>query len=235
MTDKDLTSRTLSLWKILLWSPLALIIFSILLVLPWRWIPPPTTAFMLIHQWETEQAPVHGWVYWDDISPYMAIAVVAAEDQKFPSHYGFDFEAIRSALKERRNRTRGASTISQQVAKNLFLWNGRSYVRKGIEAWLTLLIETLWSKQRILEVYLNIAEFGPGVYGVGAASIMLGRDSPAELSDYECAILAAVLPNPKEMSATNPSAYVRGRASTIQRQVQRLGGTAYLDRGQTRR
>jgi len=234
MTDHDLPKRARPLWKILLWFPLALIIFSILLVLPWRWLPPPTTAFMLIHQWQTEQAPVHGWVYWDDINPYMAIAVVAAEDQKFPTHYGFDFEAIKSALKERRNRTRGASTISQQVAKNLFLWNGRSYVRKGIEAWFTVLIETLWSKQRILEVYLNIAEFGPGVYGVGAASIMLGRDSPAELSDYDCAILAAVLPNPKDMSATNPSSYVRGRASTIQRQVQRLGGTSYLRLGQTR-
>jgi monofunctional biosynthetic peptidoglycan transglycosylase len=228
MTDQEPPKRAFPLWKILLWSPLVLVIISILLVLPWRWLPPPTTAFMLIYQWQTDEAPVHGWVYWDDINPYMAIAVVAAEDQKFPDHYGFDLDAIKQALNERRNRPRGASTISQQVAKNLYLWNGRSYVRKGIEAWFTLLIETFWSKQRILEVYLNIAEFGPGIYGVGAASIMLDRNSPAELTEYDCALLAAVLPNPKEMSATNPSAYVRGRASTIQRQVRRLGGTSYL-------
>src|SRR5690606_5359153 len=129
---------------------------------------------------------------------------IAAEDQKFPVHHGFDFDSIADALNERRTRRRGASTISQQVAKNLYLWNGHSYVRKGIEAYLTLWIETLWTKERILAVYLNIAEFGPGVYGAPAASRRYFHKSASRLTLYESALLAAVLPNPKRMSAGRP-------------------------------
>ena len=134
-----------------------------------RWVNPPTTAFMLGDEAEERQ---YGWVDWEDISRHVPIAVVAAEDQKFPTHRGFDLESIRSAIEENegRDRPRGASTITQQVAKNLFLWSGQSYVRKAIEAGLTVLIELMWPKRRILEVYVNIAQFGPGVYGVGAAS-----------------------------------------------------------------
>jgi len=209
---------------------LALVLLSGVMVLPWRWIAPPTTAFMLLEHWQTDSKPAYHWIDWDNINPDMAIAVVAAEDQKFPDHYGFDLESIRDALEAPGDRPRGASTISQQVAKNLFLWNGRSYVRKGIEAWFTVLIETLWPKQRILEVYLNIAEFGPGVYGVGAAGALLLDKYPLDFSLQDCSVLAAVLPNPKKMSVAAPSAYVHKRASDIQRQISRLGGTSYLDK-----
>jgi monofunctional biosynthetic peptidoglycan transglycosylase len=168
------------------------------------------------------------WVPWSGISPHLAIAVVAAEDQTFPLHHGFDLESISKALRERRARQRGASTISQQLAKNLFLWPGRSFVRKGLEAWLTLLIESLWPKRRILEVYLNLVEFGPGIFGAGAASQQLFDKSPRALTPRDAALLAAVLPNPKRMSAARPSRYVHERAAAIERAVARLGGAGYL-------
>jgi len=218
------------LWNTLFLGCLAMILFSVIMVLPWRWLPPPTSAFMLTEQLITDYKPHYQWVPLEEISPYMGIAVVASEDQKFPNHYGFDLDSITDALNGPSDTQRGASTISQQVAKNLFLWNGRSYVRKGIEAWLTVLIETLWPKRRILEIYLNIAEFGPGIYGVGAASLSLWKKSPLHLSLHECTVLAAVLPNPKTMSAAQPSPYVRKRASDILRQVNSLGGTSYLSK-----
>lgn len=160
----------------------------------------------------------------------MRIAVVASEDQKFPAHWGFDFAQIGDALDDREHgrRIRGASTISQQVAKNLFLWPGQSWVRKGIEAYLTVLIEALWPKRRILEVYLNIAEFGHGIYGVEAASRTYFRKSAAQLNTYDAALLAAVLPNPARLKAAAPSFYVRSRQSAIVSQMQRLGGPSYL-------
>jgi monofunctional biosynthetic peptidoglycan transglycosylase len=158
----------------------------------------------------------------------MGIAVIAAEDQKFPNHYGFDLESIAREMNRESSRRRGASTISQQVAKNMYLWNGRSYLRKGIEAYMTVLIETFLPKRRILEIYLNIAEFGPGVYGVGAASRAFLNKSPRNLSSVDCTVLAAVLPSPKRMSVEDPSPYVRKRASQIRSQVYSLGGTQYL-------
>jgi len=169
----------------------------------------------------------HRWLAFEEISPQLAIAVVAAEDQKFPSHHGFDFESISQALRDRLDRPRGASTISQQVAKNLFLWRERSLLRKGLEAYLTLLIEGLWPKRRILEVYLNVAEFGPGVFGAGAASeLLLGKRG--ELSLEEASLLAAVLPSPRRMSPRRPSDYVRRRALEIEAEARNLGGTRYL-------
>ncbi len=198
-----------------------------LLLLPWRWIPPPTSAFMLrsaAEGLEVEQK----WVAWQEISPQLALAVVAAEDQRFPLHRGFDVESIRSALDEERGRRRGASTISQQVVKNLFLWPERSWLRKGIEAHLTLFVEMLWPKRRILEVYLNLAEFGPGVYGAEAASQRYFGKQAADLSQRQAALLAAVLPNPRRYSATAPSGYVRKRAEWIERQMRQLGGSSYL-------
>ena len=217
-------------WQLSLWACIGMVLLSVLLVLPWRWMPPPTTAFMLAELFEADRKPAYAWVDWDNIPPHLAMAVIAAEDQKFPEHYGFDLESIQDAMERPAETRRGASTITQQVAKNLFLWSGRSYLRKGIEAWFALLIETMWSKQRILEVYLNIVEFGPGIYGVGAASVALGHNSPAQLTQYDCADLAAVLPSPKRMSITNPSPYVNKRAGEINRQVQRLGGTGFLAR-----
>jgi monofunctional biosynthetic peptidoglycan transglycosylase len=156
--------------------------------------------------------------------------VVAAEDQNFPRHWGFDFESILDALQQqgRRRRLRGASTITQQVARNLFLWSGRSYVRKGLEAYFTLLLELLWPKRRILEVYLNIAEFGDGTYGVAAAAQRFFGKRPTDLQGQEAALLAAVLPNPARLHVRNPSAYVRERAGWIEEQMAHLGGPAYL-------
>jgi len=205
---------------------------SLLLVLPWRWLPPPTTAFVMRERLglgsARAKAVTRQWVPLDRISPQLAIAVVAAEDQKFPRHDGFDFDAISRAARERRSHTRGASTISQQLAKNLYLWPGRSLLRKGLEAYFTLLIETLWPKRRILEVYLNVAEFGPGVFGAESASRRFFGKSARWLDLREASLLAAVLPSPKRMSPANPSAYVSSRAEQIERAVRALGGTGYL-------
>jgi monofunctional biosynthetic peptidoglycan transglycosylase len=158
------------------------------------------------------------------------VAVIASEDQNFPAHYGFDLKSINDALTERQSggRVRGASTISQQVAKNLFLWPAQSWLRKGLEAYFTVLIETLWPKQRILEVYLNVAEFGRGVFGVGAASDIYFHKRASRLSAYDAALLAAVLPSPKKMRVNAPSNYVRSRQQWILGQMRGLGGTALL-------
>lgn len=160
----------------------------------------------------------------------MKLAVIASEDQKFPEHEGFDFESINQALedRERGRRVRGASTISQQVAKNMFLWPRQSWFRKGLEAYFTLLIEVLWPKQRILEVYLNIAEFGKGIYGVGAASQVFFGKPAAQLNSYDAALLAAVLPSPRRMRVNAPSPYVRSRQEWIVAQMQRMGSEGAL-------
>jgi len=212
------------------------IVGSVAAVLVLRWVRPVTTAFMLESRVE---AAIHGesdyrtdyrWVPYHQISANLPIAVVAAEDQKFPIHAGFDFDAIADAIEDGGDGgpSRGASTISQQVAKNLFLWPGRSWLRKGIEAYFTVLIETLWPKRRILEVYLNTAEFGPGIFGVGAASQRF-FDAPASRLDREqAARLAAVLPAPRRMHADRPSDYVYSRMERIESEVARLGGPAYL-------
>ena len=172
----------------------------------------------------------HRWTSIDEVSASLPISLVAAEDQKFPVHHGFDIDAIRTALDDAEDgeRLRGASTISQQVAKNLFLWNGRSYLRKGIEAYYTVLIEALWPKRRIIEVYLNIAEFGDGIYGATAASEKYFGTTPKQLSARQSALLAAVLPNPRKYRVAPPSPYVQRRAGWIERQARQLGGADYL-------
>ena len=171
------------------------------------------------------------WVSMDEISPWMGLAVIAAEDQKFPDHWGFDVTAIEKALahnERNENRIRGASTLSQQTAKNLFLWDGRSWVRKGLEAGLTLGMETVWSKKRILTVYLNIAEFGDGIFGVEAAAQRYFHKPASRLSLSEAALLAAVLPNPLRFKANAPSGYVRNRQAWIMRQMRQLGGESFM-------
>ncbi|NTX80718.1 monofunctional biosynthetic peptidoglycan transglycosylase [Serratia proteamaculans] len=171
------------------------------------------------------------WVSMDDISPQMALAVMAAEDQKFPDHWGFDVTAIEKALShnERRpTRIRGASTLSQQTAKNLFLWDGRSWLRKGLEAGLTSGIELVWTKRRILTVYLNIVEFGDGVFGVEEASQRFFNKPAKRLTASEAALLAAVLPNPHRFKANAPSGYVVQRQQWIMRQMRQLGGEGFL-------
>lgn len=170
------------------------------------------------------------WVGHDEISPWMALAVIASEDQKFPVHWGFDVAAIESVLDNSNEKMRGASTLSQQTAKNLFLWDGRSWVRKGLEAGLTVGIETVWIKRRILTVYLNIAEFGDGVFGVEAASQRFFHKPASRLSMSEAALLAAVLPNPIRFRADAPSGYIRQRQQWIMRQMRQLGGEGFLQR-----
>ncbi|MBU4317903.1 MAG: monofunctional biosynthetic peptidoglycan transglycosylase [Proteobacteria bacterium] len=208
---------------------LGFLLVSMVSVLLLKFIPPVTSAFMVAKICKGglshgKQIRYH-WVSWKNISPSMALAVVAAEDQKFPVHFGFDFGAIADALEEgeKGRRLRGASTISQQVAKNLFLWEGRSFLRKGVEAYFTVLMEALWSKRRILEIYLNIAEFGDGIYGVKAAAQNVFAKPPSELTMRESALLAAVLPSPITLKAAAPSAYVKGRAHRIEKQMRNLG------------
>lgn len=197
-----------------------------------RFVPVPTTAFMV--EWRLSQGawPAYDWVTAERISPHVLLAAVAAEDQKFADHSGFDVEAIEAAARHNRHggSVRGASTISQQVAKNLFLWPGRSWVRKALEAGLTLLLEALWPKRRILEVYANVAEMGPGVFGVGAAARMYFGKSAADLTAGQAALLAAALPSPRERDVTAPSASLRRRQQWILGQMRALGGTAWLAR-----
>jgi monofunctional biosynthetic peptidoglycan transglycosylase len=215
----------------------ALALASILAVGVFRWLDPPTSAFMLRHwaaaAWEGAPRPrvYHEWVGPAQIAPAMALAAVAAEDQRFPAHGGFDLVQLRRAWAAYRagEPLRGASTISQQTAKNLFLWSGRDLLRKGVEAWFTVWIEILWPKQRILEVYLNIAQFGPDTFGVGAASWRFFDRPAVALSSTEAARLAAVLPNPVIYRIEAPSRQVLRRSRWIGRQMQQLGGSAYLE------
>jgi monofunctional glycosyltransferase len=201
-----------------------------------RWLDPPTSAFMLRHwvaaTWAGEPRPrlYHEWVPAAAIPPAMALAAVAAEDQRFPDHAGFDLVQLRKAWADYRAgmRLRGASTISQQTAKNLFLWPGQDLPRKVLEAWLTLWLELLWPKERILEVYLNIAQFGPETFGVGAASWRFFDRPAAALTPAQAARLAAVLPNPVHYRVEAPSARVERRTHWISRQMRQLGGSAYL-------
>jgi monofunctional biosynthetic peptidoglycan transglycosylase len=205
-------------------------------VLALRWLPPLTSAVMIERRLEWllqggEHPPLrYQWVAWQAIAPEMALAVIAAEDQKFLHHHGFDLDAIAETVERAKqgHRLRGASTITQQVAKNLFLWSGRSYLRKGLEAYVTILLELLWPKKRILEVYLNIAEFGDGIYGVGAATKAFMARSPARLTRGDAALLAAVLPSPRRFSVRNPSPYVMARRQWIREQMGQLGGVSCL-------
>lgn len=218
--------------KIFLWF----ILLSVFSVLLFKWVNPPATSIMIQRKieafisWNERQMIAQEWFSYDDISKQMAIAVIAAEDQNFPFHFGFDFEQIEKALEqhERGRRLRGASTITQQVAKNLFLWEGRSFIRKGFEAYFTVLIELLWSKERILEVYLNIIEMGDMIFGVGAASQIYFKKLPAKLTRSQAALLAATIPNPTRYSAIKPSGYILRRQSWILGQMSSLGGVEYL-------
>ena len=226
-------ARLLRFLAIILVSWLAL---SWLAVLVLRFVPPWTSAVMmerrlsaLIHR-ETGFQLRHRWVPWSQVSPYVPLAMVAGEDQKFPFHHGFDFDSIHDAVREQEEgiRSRGASTLSQQTAKNLFLWGGHSYLRKGLEAWFTALLELCWPKTRILEVYLNSAQFGPDIFGVEAAAQLYFHKHAAALTRTEAAQLAAVLPNPVRLHADRPSAYVSSRREWILGQMRDLGDIAYL-------
>jgi monofunctional biosynthetic peptidoglycan transglycosylase len=215
---------------------LAVIAVTVAVVLCLRWIPPPTSAFMLgkrlanLVGGKPQKGIRYRWADWGSISPEMRVAAVAAEDQNFPHHWGFDLESIVDALqkKGKRRRLRGASTITQQVARNLFLWPGRSYVRKGLEAYIAVFLELLWPKRRILEVYLNIVELGDGTYGVPAAARTFFGKRPGDLTRQEAALLASALPNPIRLDVRRPTAHMQERARWIEEQMAQLNGPAYL-------
>lgn len=236
------------LWRL----PLLFVGITVLQVLVLRFIDPPFSAFMVARQLEAWGEGDWGfrlaydWRDLDGISRSVPLAMIASEDQNFATHHGFDFKAIEKARAHneraeararKRNqpvqRLRGASTISQQTAKNLFLWKGQGltrWLRKGLEVWYTVLIETLWPKSRIIEVYANIAEFGNGVYGAQAAArTYFGKDAK-RLGPAEAARMAAVLPNPRRYSIARPGPYVQRRSSAIQRQMRYVGGAEYLER-----
>jgi len=225
------------LLRAIVWLVVICIAASVLAVLSLRWINPPFSAFMAEAQvaaWAGRDSKYvfrQRWVDLDRISPNLPLAVVASEDQKFPEHWGFDVEAIEKAyaLNQHSHKVRGASTISQQVAKNIFLWSGRSYFRKALEAYFTLLIESVWPKRRILEMYLNIAEFGNGTYGAEAAAQRFFHKPANRLTRGDAAALAAVLPNPERYSVSAPSKYVQQRREWILGQMQALGGPEMLD------
>lgn len=209
----------------------AFIVLSFLAVLPLRWIDPPTTSFMLRDS-SGRDPLLHEWVDWDRLGTAMPLAVVASEDQRFADHFGFDVGQIRKSIDkaQRGGRLRGASTITQQLVKNLYLSSSRSMLRKGLEAWLTIVTELCLPKRRILELYVNIAELGPGIYGVGAAGRYYFGKTPEGLSDADAALLAATLPNPVRLRADAPTAYVRERQAWILGQMRRLRREDWLRR-----
>lgn len=223
---KNLLFKALLLWLLLTAVP----------IIGLRFIPPPCSLFMLRDAMsafldnKSDYRLRYEWVDWEDISPYAALAVVASEDQLFNEHLGFDVKSMLKAWKQnqRKKKIRGGSTITQQTAKNLFLFREQSYPRKIVEAYLTMLIEMLWPKQRILEMYLNIAQFGDGVFGISAASQFYFHKSAAQLTPREAAALAAVLPNPVKYHVKAPSAMISKRRAWIETQMRQLGGIAYL-------
>lgn len=233
--NQSFGKRIISVIKAVFKFLFLIFISSVIIVFLLRWINPLTSSIMVQRQVQSIfngdfDYIKYSWIDYDDCSPYLPIAFVAAEDQNFPEHFGFDVREIKKALKqyERGRRIRGASTITQQVAKNLFLWEGKSFIRKGIEAYFTVLIELLWDKKRILEVYMNIAEFGDMIFGVKMASLAYYKKLPDKVSPAQAALLAAVLPNPKRYSVVKPSGYVRGRQNWILKQMNSLGGPDYL-------
>jgi monofunctional biosynthetic peptidoglycan transglycosylase len=231
--------------RLIRWTLIGVAVAFLLSALPvvaMRWMDPWSSAFMIDAALDARRAGKtnyqtdYRWVDLEQISPHAAVAVIAAEDQFFPFHTGFDLDSIREAVRHNerqakmsRPRVRGASTITQQVAKNLFLWSGKSYLRKGLEVYFTLLIELTWPKERIIEVYLNVAQFGDGIYGVEAAAQRFYRMPAVRLGRYEAATMAAVLPNPVKFKVNAPSDYVVTRRDWILEQMRGLGGARYLN------
>jgi len=212
-------------------------VLSVAITILFRFVAPPVSALMIERRFvslrEGRQYTTHyQWTDFDRIAPAMPAAVIAAEDQNFSTHHGFDWDAIQRAIDydENGTRVRGASTLTQQTAKNLFLWPDRNWLRKGFEAYFTVLLESCWGKRRILETYLNIVEFGDGIYGVEAASQRYFHKSSAHLTPEDAALLAAVLPNPHRLKANAPSNYVRERQQWILRQMRQLGGVSFVKR-----
>ena len=218
------------LWKLFLWF----FALSIISVIVFKWLPVPMTPLMITRAVENkfdgkEMICSHDWEPLENISVNMQKAVIASEDGNFLTHHGFDFEAIQKAMKdnEKGKKLKGGSTISQQTAKNVFLWQGRSYLRKGLEAYFTVLIELIWGKERIMEVYLNSIEMGDGVYGAEAAAEYWYRKNAADLSKKEAAGIAAILPNPRKFKATNSSSYINRKKGRIVKLMNYVGKLDY--------
>ena len=212
------------LGKLFFWC----VVTSIGLVVLYKYVPVPATPLMLIRYVESKnenKTLKHNWVSLSKISKNIQLAVICSEDQKFLEHNGFDIEAIEKAYEHNKKgkRVRGGSTISQQTAKNIFLWSGRSWLRKGLESYFTFLIEKIWSKERILEVYLNSIEMGQGIYGIEAAAQHWFKKSAANLSAYEAAAIASILPNPRKYRANPASIYIQNRQQWIVNQMQFYG------------
>jgi monofunctional biosynthetic peptidoglycan transglycosylase len=233
LTARQIMARKKGIVGVLWRTILILVLLSVALVLPFRWINPPVTMVMLERNWQQRGTDYHinkQWLSWREIPRHAALAAVVSEDQNFPNHYGFDIKAIQKAFaeRERRGSLRGASTISQQVARNMYLWTGRSWVRKGLEVWFTGLVELCWPKQRILEVYLNIAEWGDGVFGLGAASRHHFRVPASQLSSWQSALLASSLPSPLNYKPASPAPHLIARANWNLSQQRKLGGSTWL-------
>lgn len=220
-------------WKLSLWF----FAISIVSVIVFRWVPIPITPLMLIRCVEQkmddkEMKLDKTWKPLEELSPHLQLAVVCCEDQNFLNHNGFDFGAIEKAMKHNKThlKKRGASTISQQVAKNVFLWPSRSWVRKGFEVYFTFLIEVFWSKERIMEVYLNVIEMGDGIYGAEAASQTYFKKSAISISKRQAATIAVTLPNPRKLSAKKPTAYLNKRINWAMQQMRFWGGKLDYDK-----
>lgn len=211
--------------KIFRWISYSILIATMSLLLPLRWVDPPTSSYILRYEKAANRNAKHQWVDFDQIAWQMPLAAIAAEDQQFPAHWGLDLTQIRLAFKHNASRSipRGASTISQQTIKNLFLWPGHSFIRKGLEAWLTISLELLLPKQRILEIYLNIAQFGKSVFGISAASHHYFGKPASELTHYQASLLAASLPTPSSSNPAKPSKYLSERGLALRKKMQLLG------------
>jgi monofunctional biosynthetic peptidoglycan transglycosylase len=225
---KDSETKKSSAWsKVWKWTKKILIwifIIQLLYIVLMKWINPPITMTQFV-SWVSGHGLKRDYVSRKNISPYAGLAVISSEDQLFPDHHGFDWKSIKKAMaynKRKPGRIHGASTISQQVAKNVFLWQGRSWVRKGLEAYFTFMIELIWGKKRILEVYLNVIEMGDGIFGIQAASEYYFNKDAKSLSKQEAAMIAAVLPSPKRFKIKPLSGYVMLRARQIQIQMDNL-------------
>lgn len=220
--------------KLVFYITVGFVFFTVLLILPFRWLNPPLSSFQIIDAFNNSANPLRvvsgEWINNKDIPADMKMAVIAAEDQRFAEHHGLDLQAIWTAYQNNMQggRLKGGSTITQQLAKNLFLWPQRSYFRKALEAWISLWLELLWPKTRILEVYLNIIEFGPHIFGIDAAAENFYHISAKHLTTPQCALLAAVLPSPKKFKVRRPSNYLRHKQQWILKHIQLLGGASYL-------
>ena len=216
-------------FSLILKTAITFIVISIIWVIVYRFVPIPGTLLMLSRN-INDNAPIHyDWQPLENITPHLALAVVSSEDNLFTQHNGFDLDAIKLAQEEAKKgkKLRGASTISQQTAKNVFLWNGRSWVRKGLEAYFTVLIELIWGKERIMEVYLNCIEMGNGIYGASAVAKHHFGTSADKLTKSQCALIAATLPNPRKYNSAKPSKYMLKRQSDILKLMKYIGKVDY--------